>query len=202
MESASTRQHSSQRGEPLAKIFGSPARLKTLRLFLFNQDASFTHAEITERTKLSKEAVRRELSELYSAGFLRKKGTRASACYQVNQRFEHLTALNVFIRETTSVRPRIIIGVLRRAGVLQLVVLSGFFTGVLESQIDLLIVGDHLDERVLASAVHSLEAELGREIRYASFATADFRYRNGVYDRLLRDVFDYPHRLLTDKIGI
>ena len=48
----------------------------------------------------------------------------------------------------------------------------------------------------------SLEAELGREIRYASFATEDFRYRTGVYDRLLRDVFDYPHRLLIDKIGL
>ena len=72
----------------------------------------------------------------------------------------------------------------------------------LETQIDLLIVGDHLEERVLARIVHSLEAELGREIRYASFATEDFRYRLGVYDRLLRDVFDYPHRLLIDKIGL
>jgi len=188
--------------EPLAKIFSSPSRLKTLRLFLFNQDTSFTPIEVAERTKLSKETVRRELSELCSSGFLRKKGARASLAYQVNQRFEHLVALNVFIRETTSVRPRIMIGVLRRAGVLQLVALSGFFTGVLESQIDLLVVGDHLEEKILASAVHSLEAELGREIRYASFATADFRYRNGVYDRLLRDVFDYPHRLLIDKIGL
>ena len=91
---------------------------------------------------------------------------------------------------------------LRRAGTLRLVALSGLFTGILEPQVDMLIVGDNLDERLLALAVRSLEAELGREIRYASFATADFRYRLGVYDRLLRDVFDYPHRLLIDKIGL
>jgi|SRR3989344_5097087 len=188
--------------EPLAKLFGSPARLKTLRLFVFNQDASFTLGEIVGRTKLSKEVARRELAELHVAGFLRKKGARMSVRYQTNSHFEHLPALDMFVRQTTRVRPQSILGALRRAGILRLVALSGLFTGILESQIDLLVVGDHLDERVLASAVHHLEAELGREIRYASFATADFRYRLGIYDRLLRDVFDYPHRLLIDKIGL
>ncbi len=188
--------------EPLAKLFGSPARLKMIRLFVFNQDTDFTPTQITERLKLSKEVARRELDNLCASGLLRKKGARMSVRYQVNSRFEHIIALNVFIRETTNVLPRVIISMLKRAGTLQLVVLSGFFTGVLESQIDLLIVGDRLEERALAHAVHSLEAELGREIRYASFATADFRYRIGVYDRLFRDVFDYPHRLLIDKIGL
>lgn len=188
--------------EPLAKLFGSSARLKTIRLFVFNQDASFTFTEVIERTKLSKAVVHREISELQTAGLVRKKGTHASARYQANPRFEHLLALDIFIRQTTSVRPKTFVTALRRAGTLRLVALSGLFTGILESQIDLLIVGDHLDERVLAGAVRHLEAELGREIRYASFATADFRYRLGIYDRLLRDVFDYPHRLLIDKIGL
>jgi len=188
--------------EPLAKLFGSPARLKMIRLFVFNQDTSFSLDQVTKRTKLSKEIARHELAELIESSLLRKKGIRAAARYQINPRFEYLAALNVFIRETTSVRPKVMTAALRRAGALQLVALSGFFTGVLESQIDLLVVGDNLEERPLAQAVHSLEAELGREIRYASFATADFRYRFGVYDRLLRDVFDYPHRLLIDKTGL
>ncbi|MFA5998351.1 MAG: hypothetical protein WC814_03135 [Candidatus Paceibacterota bacterium] len=188
--------------ERLARLFGSPARLKMLRLFMFNQDASFSLADMTERTKLPKGTVRKEAAELLAIGLLRKKGERTSAQYRVDSNFEHLTALNAFVRETTSVRPKEIIAALRRTGTLRLVALSGHFTSVLEPQIDLLVVGDHLDERALARVVHTLEAELGREIRYASFATADFRYRKGVYDRLLRDVFDYPHRLLIDKIGL
>ncbi|HQT92147.1 MAG TPA: hypothetical protein PL001_08995 [Candidatus Kryptobacter bacterium] len=188
--------------EPLAKIFGSPARLKVLRLFMFNQNANLSLVEISGRTRLSGESVRREIVDLVAAGLVRKKGARAAARYQVNPRFEHLAALDTFIRETTSVRPQDILAALRRAGVPRVIVLSGFFVGVLEAQIDLLVVGDNLDERALATAVHSLEAELGREIRYASFTTVDFRYRLGVYDRLLRDVFDYPHRVLIDKIGL
>ena len=188
--------------ESLARLLGSSARLKMIRFLVFNQDTSFTLVEVTERTKLAKYTARHEITELLSAGLLRKKGSAVPARYQVNPHFEHLTALDTFIRETTSVRPQSILRVLRRAGTLRLVALSGLFSGILEPQIDLLVVGDSLNERVLTQAVHSLEAELGREIRYAFFATADFRYRLGVYDRLLRDVFDYPHRLLIDKIGL
>lgn len=188
--------------EPLAKIFGSPARLKTLRLFLFNQNVGFSAADVATRTKLSPAAVRRELTDLTAASLLRKKGERAQARFQINPRFEHLDALDTFVRETTSVRPQDIVASLRRAGTPRLIVLSGLFVGIIEPQVDLLVVGDNLDERPLATAIRSLEAELGREIRYASFTTADFRYRLGVYDRLLRDVFDYPHRVLVDKIGL
>jgi predicted nucleotidyltransferase len=188
--------------EPLAKLFGSAARLKVLRLFIFNQDSVFTLVTIADRTKLSKDAVRYEITELMAAGLLKKKGTQNPVRYQINPKFEHLEALDTFIRDTTNVRPQHMVTALKRAGTLRLVVLSGLFTGIIDSQIDLLVVGDHLEDRTLAAAVRSLEAELGREIRYASFATADFQYRRGAYDRLLRDVFDYPHRLLVDKIGL
>ena len=186
----------------LAKLFGPPARLKMLRLFVFNPDTAFTLADIVARTKLTQEAVRRDLTDLAAARFVKKRGARAAARYQLNPRFEHLEALDAFIRETTNVQPEHVVRSLRRAGSLRLVVLSGLFSGILEPQIDLLVVGDNLNERALAAAVHSLEADLGREIRYAFFSTVDFRYRMGVYDRLLRDVFDYPHRLLVDKIGL
>lgn len=188
--------------EPLAKLFGSPARLKMLRLFFFNQDAFFTLAEVALRTKTSKEITRKELADLVAAGVLRKKGERAQALFQTNPKFEHLAALSDFIRETTTVRPQMVVNGLRRAGTLQLVALSGLFTGVIEPQVDLLVVGDALEDRAVLQTVRTLEAELGREIRYASFTVADFRYRRGVYDRLLRDVFDYPHRILIDKIGV
>ncbi len=188
--------------EPLAKIFGTPARLKMLRLFLYNQTTGFTLADIAARAKLSSDAVKAELSDLLAADLLRKKGARAAAKYQVNPRFEHLAALDAFIRDTTNIRPADILALLKRAGSLRFVALTGIFMSEQETPADILIVGDALDERALANAIRSLEAELGREIRYASFPTADFRYRLGVYDRLLRDIFDYPHRVLMDKIGV
>lgn len=188
--------------DPLARLFGSNARLKLLRLFLFNDDQQFTAAEAAFRTKSPKDKTRSELSVLVSAGVLKKRSVKGKALYSANTRFAHYDALHTFLRATTSLGDADMLAVLRRAGTLRLVILSGLFSGAVETKIDLLVVGDRIDEKVLESAVRKLEAELGRELRYACFTTADFRYRVGVYDRLIRDVVDFPNRVLLDKIGI
>jgi hypothetical protein len=59
-----------------------------------------------------------------------------------------------------------------------------------------------LQEGKIETAMRALEAELGIEIRYATFNTADLVYRMGMYDKLTRDVFDYPYQILVDKVGI
>ena len=188
--------------DPLSRLFGSPARLKLLRLFLFNDDTSFDLADAAFRTKTSKDATRKELSVLTAAGVLKKKAGQKGAVYGASRKFPHYEALQDFLRATTTVHDTDLINTLKRAGTLRLVVLSGLFTGAIETRVDLLVVGDKLEDRPLEGAVRTLEAELGRELRFAAFSTEDFRYRMGVYDRLIRDVLDYPHRKVLDKIGL
>jgi hypothetical protein len=186
----------------LSKLFGSPARLKLLRLFIFNDDTTFSLADIAFRARTNKDATKKELTVLVAAGVIKKKTGKGSAGYVANKRFPHYDALATFVRSTTDISDTDTIATLKKAGSLRLVALSGLFTGAIESKIDLLVVGDKLEERHLATAVRALEAELGRELRYASFTTEEFRYRQGVYDRLLRDLFDYPHRAILDRLGV
>jgi hypothetical protein len=191
--------------DSLAKLFGNPSRLKLLRLFLFNEDTFYTSADAGFRTKASKVATRKELTALVSAGIIKKKqgkkDERMVAGYVANKKYQHFYALQTFLRDSTDVSDGSILTTLRKAGTLRVVALSGMFTGAVETKVDLLVVGDKLDEKPLANAVHSLEAELGQELRYAYFTTEEFKYRVGVYDRLVRDVFDYPHRTILDRIG-
>lgn len=186
----------------LAKLFSSASRLKLLRLFFFNESTSFTTRDIVFRTKTTLPNVRKELAVLIHAHVIRRQGSGRDIRYRLNKQYQYVNALAAFVRDTTVVESRDILPLLRRAGALRLVVLTGLFSGAIEPKIDLLVVGDKLDERVLATIVHTIESNLGREIRYATFATVDFRYRSGIYDRLLRDVFDYSHRIILDKIGI
>ncbi len=188
--------------DPLARLFGSPARVKLLRLFLFNDELTFLAADAAFRARLSKDATRKELTQLVAAGIVRKKTGKGPLGYTADKRFAHFEALKVFLRTTTDVSDTAIVTSLKKAGTVRLVVLSGLFTGAIESKVDVLIVGDRMEEKPLASAIHVLEAELGRELRYACFSTEQFKYRLGVYDRLLRDVFDYPNRIIIDKIGL
>ena len=187
--------------DPLSRLFGNPARLKLLRLFLFNDDTVFTPQDVAFRSRTSKDITRKELHLLLSTGVIKKRTSKQGSGYTANKRFGHYEALSIFLRTTTDVSDAAILATLRKAGTLRVVALSGLFTGAIEPKVDLLVVGDKLEERPLASAIHSLEAELGRELRFASFTTEEFKYRVGVYDRLIRDVFDYPHRTILDRIG-
>ncbi len=188
--------------DPLARLFGSSARLKLLRLFLFNDDTSYTPSDAAFRVNIPKETARKELRVLLAADIIRKRTGKEGTVLAANRRFIHYKSLQAFLRETTSLDDATITNSLKRGGTLRLVVLSGLFTGAIETKVDILIVADKLEHRLLEKAVHELEAELGRELRYAAFLTPDFRYRVGVYDRLIRDLFDYPNRIILDKIGI
>jgi hypothetical protein len=188
--------------DPLAKLFSSLARLKLLRLFLFNDEIAVTLADAAFRTNGNKDSVRKELNVLLAAGVIKKRPGKDGVVYTPNKRFEHNFALQNFLKDTTKVSDSSINNLLKKSGSLRLIVLSGSFTNAVETKADLLVVGDKLDEKQLNKAVHEIESELGRELRFAHFSTEDFRYRVGVYDRLIRDIFDYPHRTILDKIGM
>lgn len=68
--------------------------------------------------------------------------------------------------------------------------------------LDMLIVGDKLDVGLLQKNIALLESEVGKELRYATFTTEEFMYRIKMYDKLIRDVFDFPHQKLINQIAI
>ncbi len=188
--------------DSLSKLFGSPQRLKLLRLFLFNNDTTFSVTDAAFRSKISKDQARKEINALLAIGVIKKRTEKGSAIYQAERKFEHYNALLVFLRSSTSMKDADLMRLIKRAGSIRAIILAGLFTGSLESKVDIMIVGDRIEERTLKTVIHTIEAELGRELRYASFLTPDFRYRAGVYDRLIRDVMDYPHRTILDKMGL
>jgi hypothetical protein len=122
--------------------------------------------------------------------------------WTLNQKFPQKTALQDFLIDITSISKGDLLKRLSRVGRLRLVVLSGIFIHDLESRVDILIVGEHLKKRSIETAIHSLEARIGREITYAVFETSDFTYRMSIYDKLVRDVLDYPHQVILDRLGL
>ena len=83
-----------------------------------------------------------------------------------------------------------------------MLVISGAFVQRLDGPADLLIVGDDLKRNLIDQAIKNLEAETGRELVYAVFDTSDFMYRYHSSDRFIRDLFEFEHERLVDKIVI
>ena len=72
------------------------------------------------------------------------------------------------------------------------------FTRDPDSRLDLLVVGDAIRRGAMESTIRMLEAEIGKELTYAIFETPEFLYRANMYDKLVRDVIDYPHERVID----
>lgn len=198
--------------DPLSILFGSPARVKLLRFFLFNPSKEFTFDEISRRAKLVRRTARTEMNALERAGVIKKKQiyqqldghtkrTRVQA-YVLSTDFPELQALQTFLFETAPINGKTLLKHLRKAGTIDFVCIAGVFLRDFERRLDVLLAMKKVSEARIENAIRSLEAELGIEIRYAVFDSEELTYRVGMYDKLTRDVFDYPHQIIVDKIDI
>ena len=198
--------------DPLSILFGSPARVKLLRFFLFNPSREFTFDEISRRAKLVRRTARTELTALEKAEVIKKKQVYSELpgrskksrvmAYTLNKKSPELQALQTFMFETAPIDDKTLLKHLRKAGPLDFVCATGVFIRDFEQRLDVLIAMKKLPTTKVENAIRSLEAELGMEIRFAAFTSEDLMYRVGMYDKLTRDVFDYPHKILVDKIGV
>ncbi len=199
----------------LAQLIGSPARAQLLRVFMFNQNDSFTLAMLAKRSALSSIAIAREIKVLEKLGVVKKgrlmhielnNGSRRTVkahqrmeTWVVNTEFKHIRAVSNLVHEVSPVKYDSIVGALKKSGKVATVILSGTFMGDATRPADLIVALDTLNERRLEAAVRGLEPIFGREIRYAAFSTPEFRYRLTVQDRLIRDTLDFPHLVLLDR---
>lgn len=200
--------------EALGKLFGSIARVKLMKLFLFNTEEQFTKQDIMQRAKITQSAATREIGVLERAGMIRRKkffqevdmrgGTKKKRVqgFVLNKDFKFILPLQSMLIYSAPMQSEEIMEHLGKTGKVKAVIVAGVFIQDPESRIDLLIAGDDISKIKLKNAIANMEAEIGCELRYAVFDTLDLKYRLSICDRLIRDVFDYPHTVVIDRIGL
>ena len=74
----------------LQKLFGSPARVKLLRLFLFNPRQSFVLADAAKRARVSEDEARKEINIYVSDGVVERAPRAKGVRYDVLRRSQSL----------------------------------------------------------------------------------------------------------------
>lgn len=187
----------------LGKLLGSPARVKLLRLFLFNPGIVYGIPDIAVRAQVSPATASAECRAYERMGLVRARKLRGSRgrAYTLNTEFGYLAALQHLLLNLP-VRGADIVKRLRAVGTMKLVILSGLFVDEYDGRVDILIVGDRMQEGKVRTVIRGLEAEIGKELRYVALPTEEFLYRLGIYDKLIRDVIDYPHTVALDRLNV
>lgn len=204
--------------DTLTKLFGSGARVKMMRLFLFNPDVTFSIDEIVSRTKCSGRDVRKELLLLKNVELIKKRTYFRDVAKKVRKKLVvkkvkstgfHLEAKFPFLNSLKNLLTVVSLDtnedLVRRfssLGRVKLLLVAGVFTQEWDSRVDLLVVADGLSPQKAENIIKGIEAELGKELSYTALDTADFEYRLNIHDKLVRDILDFPYKALVDKIGL
>jgi len=200
----------------LATLLGDQSRARVLRVFVLGQSQVFTVAQAAKRAGVKTLVAQREMKTLEKIGVLKKgkfsiqvgktkrtvTGKQREQAWTFDTGFRYALALSRFVHETAPVQHKAIMSALKGSGRISVVILSGSFLGDSSRPADLMIVADNLNEKRLETAIKGFEPALGHEIRYATFSTPEFRYRLTIQDRLIRDIVEYPHLVLLDRLRL
>ncbi len=181
----------------ISNILGE-AKIKILRLFIFNPTASFTPKQVSNRAKENSATTNKELRLMEKGGLIKRRAKG----YSLDTTYPYLPALEDFLVDVTPITFQEIAKRVYRLGHIRLLLAAGLFLHDRDARLDLLVVGDRISQAKLRSVVASIEAELGKELRYAVFETPDFQYRMSIYDKLIKDIFESHHEKIINKLGI
>ncbi|HEY0908317.1 MAG TPA: hypothetical protein VGE35_03130 [Candidatus Paceibacterota bacterium] len=204
--------------DTLSQLFGSALRVKLMRLFLFNKGVAYDVMYIEDKTGARAKDIEKEVASLKKMKLV--KGTSLSRvvsikfgkktvekkktfkAWTLDSGFEFTEALTDFLIKTHSLEDKAIVRRLDKVGRIKAVLVSGIFMRDSDSRIDMFVVADALKQASMDKVIKSIESDMGKEIRYAVMSAADFEYRLSMNDKLVRDVLDFPHKVLSNKIGI
>jgi DNA-binding MarR family transcriptional regulator len=196
----------------LGNLFGSATRVKLLKFFLLNTSAGYSIDDIAARLRVKPSMIKHELAELAKAGLVKSKivvvittGSRKvlrkkKPGYIANQEFALRGPLRELLIDSGSIHLSDLPKKFAKAGRIGLLVASGFFLHDQDRATDLMIVGNNLNRKNIETEIKKIEADIGKELKYAVFDTEEFVYRLNMYDKLIRDVLDFPHEKLINKI--
>lgn len=182
-----------------------------------NPDERFRFDALISRSQVRSIAARMELKKLIRFGLVlqgferiadaKKRKGRASfrkvLVYGANKNFAAFRELRDLIGRASVAPRKKLLRQLNGVGRIKLAVLSGVFINNGDnSRIDLLIVGDGISRRKFSSFLAHTESELGKSIAHTVMDTDEFQYRINMSDRFLRDIFEYPHEKLINRLNL
>lgn len=199
----------------LEKLFGSHTRVKLLKLFLLHHKQRYYIREIARNLGLQLNSVHRELANLEELGIIRSGAVADSEeipdladvkkaekkFYQADPNFVFFNEIKALIVKSQIMYEKEFSDKLKKLGKIKLLVLTGFFVGNTDSDVDLLMVGD-FNKVKLVKLVKELEAELVREVNYSTMTEEEFGYRRELADVFLYNVLDGDKIIVLDEDGL
>lgn len=177
------------------------AQLNTLSFFYFSMPRAYSQNELAGILKIKPQNLTQILEFLLENGVVKSFFKKNRKFWILNQKFEWVAEArslaskyrkkgwkDVFFSKATSL------------GEIKALYLSGFFCGKPEGLVDMLFVG-RVNLKKLNTFLKILESKVGFEVNYSIMSPQEFMLRKDTFDKFVRDIFDYKHITVLDKLN-
>lgn len=186
--------------DTLEGLFGSKAKARLIRHYLLNSDSEADFASLVEKHKLRPDDARRAVYALEKIKFLTSRKVAGKKIYRFNREFSfHNELYNLIVAANRYPQCKSMKNI-PKLGDVRLAMVSGVFLDHEKGKVDLILVINNLDRAKVSRFVESVEAEVGKEVRYMLMDIDDFQYRMEMVDRFLLDFFEGPHEEIINRV--
>lgn len=208
----------------LEQLLESKPKAFALKLFLMNPEGEFTLEDAVQHTLLKKRQFTKELKKFMKIGLVVTKIVREAIAvparrskkraqkpkmrivrkrvFFVNKDFPMYPELRDLVWKIAPDGYGALLAKVKNLGNMKLAIISGVFLKYDGARADLMLVGDRLKRARIASFLKKVRRDLGRDINYSVMTTPEFCYRFEMQDRFIRDVLDFPHEKLINKLNV
>jgi len=161
----------------LESLIASKTRRVLLNTFFSNPSSEYYTRQLSTLHRISAGTVHREVRQLVASGLLNERSVGNIKLFTLNKRNPVYEEIKNIINKTEGVTKLVKEAVGGVKGVKVAFIYGSYAKGDQrqDSDIDIFLIGDKLDERKLVMNLNSLERKLFREINYTQYTEREYK---------------------------
>lgn len=183
-----------------ADILDSKHGSEILAFLLLAPQRSYSAKELVKRLQLTEKTLAPLLRQFLNDSMLKQFTRDRARLYIINSRHKLLPEIQASLVKNQKPYEDELFSAINKLGEVKAAVLSGAFTGQPQLPVDLLLVGKISLAR-LDIFLKQCKTMLGFDINYSIMTTDEFKIRSDTFDRFIKDIYDYPHIVVADKVN-
>jgi len=184
----------------LEDIVDSKHSAELLSFFLLAPPRAYSFLELSKRLRFSNATLTKAINHLLALSMIKPIREGKTRYFMVSEKHKLLPDIRKSLQKSQRRYEDELFAAVKKLGKVQAAFLSGIFTGHAELPVDILIVGK-INLNKLSRFLEGCKKMMGRDINYSIMTPEEFRLRRDTFDRFIKDVFDYSHITVVDKIS-
>lgn len=182
-----------------ADILDSKYGSELLAFLLLAPARSFSSKEIAKRLHITERVLSSVLKEFVDDSMLKQFSRGKEKLYIINLKHKLLPEIKASLAKNQKPYEDELFTAINKLGDVKAAFLSGAFSGQPQLPVDLLIVGK-VNLTKLDVFLKQCKAMMNIDINYSIMTPDEFKLRVNTFDRFIKDIFDYQHLVVVDKI--